>query len=169
MEVLERADGEMIIKYHGETVDFQESPQPLSSLWGAVGPYPLDPKLQPTGDDPANGHLNQAQRTLLDSLEPPDEEEDNAKRVVTQGSAGKGKPVRHSLHRTPTQAQQARWEAVQQSKGQGLSLRAIARNLGMSGVAARKYASAEIPPTKRLSAKERAKAETLAGSLVAAD
>ena len=74
-----------------------------------------------------------------------------------------------SLHRTPTQAQQARWEAVQQSKGQGLSLRAIARNLGMSGVAARKYASAEIPPTKRLSAKERAKAETLAGSLVAAD
>ena len=169
MEVLERADGEMIIKYHGETVDFQESPQPLSPLWGAVGPYPLAPKLQPTGDDPANGHLNQAQRTLLDSLEPPDEEEDNAKRVVTQGSAGKGKPVRHSLHRTPTQAQQARWEAVQQAKGQGLSQRAIARNLGMSGVAARKYASAESPPTKRLSAKERAKAETLAASLVAAD
>ena len=97
VEVLERADGELMIRYHGETVDFQESPQPLSSLWGAVGPYPLDPKLQPTGDDPANGHLNQAQRTLLDSLEPPDEEEDNAKRVVTQGSAGKGKPVRHLL------------------------------------------------------------------------
>ena len=73
------------------------------------------------------------------------------------------------MHRTPTQAQQARWEAVQQAKGQGLSLRAIARNLGMSRVAARKYASAESPPTKRLSAKERAKAETLAASLVAAD
>ena len=74
-----------------------------------------------------------------------------------------------SLHRTPTQAQQARWEAVQQSKGQGLSLRAIARNLGMSRGAVRKYASAESPPTKLLSAKERAKAETLAASLVAAD
>ena len=27
-------DGQLMIGYHGETVDFQESPQPLSSLWG---------------------------------------------------------------------------------------------------------------------------------------
>ena len=168
-EVLERADGELMISYHGETVDFQESPQPMSSWWGATNPYSFDPELQPIGDDPANVHLNQAQRTLLDSLEPPDEEEVSAKKVVTKVGRGAGKPVRHSLHRTPTQAQQARWEAVQQAKGQGLSLRAITRKLGMSRVAARKYASAEGPPTKRLSAKERAKAETLAASLVAAD
>ena len=163
------ADGELMISYHGETLDFQESPQPMSSLWGATNPCSFDPELQPIGDDPANVHLNQAQRTLLDSLEPPDEEEVSAEKVVTKVGRGAGKPVRHSLHRTPTQAQQARWEAVQQAKGQGLSLRAIARNRGMSRVAARKYASAESPPTKRLSAKERAKAETLAASLVAAD
>ena len=138
-------------------------------MCGAVGPYPLDPKLQPIGDDSANGHLNQAQRTLLDSLEPPDEEEGNAKKVVTKGSADNGKPVRHSLHRTPTQAQQARWEAMQQAKSQGLSLRAITRKLGISRVAVRKYASAESPPTKLLSARERAKAEALHASLVAAD
>ena len=75
----------------------------------------------------------------------------------------------YSLHRTPTPAQQARWEAVRQAKGQGLSLRSIARKLGMTRVAARKYAIAESPPTKKLSAKERAKAESLAKSLVAAD
>ena len=36
VEVLERADGELIIKYHGETVDFQEAPQPSSALWGTA-------------------------------------------------------------------------------------------------------------------------------------
>ena len=39
----------------------------------------------------------------------------------------------------------------------------------MSRVAARKYALAESPPTKRLSAKERAKAEALAAPVIAAD
>ena len=57
----------------------------------------------------------------------------------------RGKPVRHQLHRTPTQTQQARWEAVQQAKSQGISLRAIARELAMSRVTARKYAQAEEP------------------------
>ena len=81
---------------------------------------------------------------------------------------GAVKPVRHSLHRTPTLTQQARWEAAQQAKRQGLSLRAIARKLGMSRVAASKYALAESPPTKLLSAKERARAEAMAASLIAA-
>ena len=71
-------------------------------------------------------------------------------------------------HRTPTLTQQARWEAVQQAKRQGLSLRAIARKLAMSRVAASKYALAESPPTKLLSAKERARAEAMAASLIAA-
>ncbi len=63
------------------------------------------------------------------------------------------------LHSYATQ--QALWEAVQQAKSRGLSQRAIARELGMSRVATRKYALAESPPTKLLSAKERTKAEAL--------
>ena len=58
---------------------------------------------------------------------------------------------------------------MQKAREQGLSLRAIARELRMSRVTATKYAKAESPPTKLFSAKERAKAEALAGSLVAAD
>ncbi len=74
------------------------------------------------------------------------------------------------MQRTPTPTQQARWEAVQKSRKQGLSLRAIARELGMSRVSTvRKYAKAKNPPTKLLSAKERAKAEALAESQIAAD
>ena len=93
------------------------------------------------------------------------------KRAKAKKAADQGKPVRHQLHRKPTPTQQARWEAVQQAKSQGLPLRAIARELGMSRVATRKYAMAESPPTKLLSAKERAKAEALvlAQSQMAAD
>ena len=43
------------------------------------------------------------------------------------------------------------------------------RCMGMSRVTAKKYALAENPPTKRFSAKERAKAEALAASLTATD
>ena len=71
-----------------------------------------------------------------------------------------GRPLRPSGHAG---------EAVQKAKRQGLSLRAIARKLGMSRVTTTKYALAESPPTKRFSAKERAKAEALAASMVAAD
>ena len=35
VEVLERADGELLIRYQGEAVDFQEGPSPSSALWGA--------------------------------------------------------------------------------------------------------------------------------------
>ena len=55
------------------------------------------------------------------------------------------------------------------SREQGLSMRAFARELGMSLVAARKYAHAESPPTKKLGARERAKGEVMAESLIAAD
>ncbi len=125
VDVLERADGELMIRYHGETVYFQESSQPLSSQLGKLDPRSLDSEPQQVADGNANGHLNQAQ--------------------------------------------QARWEAVEQAKGEGISLRAIARELDMSRVTVRKYAKAESPPTKLLSAKERAKAEALAASLIAAD
>ena len=58
VQVLERADGQLMIRYHGERVDFQESPQPPSSLWGATNPNSVGSELQPIADDPANGHLN---------------------------------------------------------------------------------------------------------------
>ena len=158
-----------MIRYHGEAVDFQEGPPPSSALWGAPNTCSPDPEPQEVADGMVNSHLNEAQRERLDALVSSDEDRDNVKGVAAKGRAGKVNPVRHQLHRTPTPAQQARWEAVQRAKEQGLSLRAIARKLGMSRVAVTKYALAESPPTKNSSAKERAKAEALARSLMAAD
>ena len=37
VDVLERADGELMIRYQGEAVDYQEGPPPSSALWGAAG------------------------------------------------------------------------------------------------------------------------------------
>ena len=91
------------------------------------------------------------------------------KRAKAKKAANHAKPVRHQLNRTPTATQRARWEAVHQAKSQGLSLRAIARELGMSRDTVVKYARAETPPTKLLSAKERVKAEALADVQIAAD
>ena len=53
---------------------------------------------------------------------------------------------------------------MQYAREQGLSLRAISRTLGIAKNTVKKYMSAESPPTKKLSAKERAKAEALATS-----
>ncbi len=96
-------------------------------------------------------------------------ESESVAKEAAEGQRGKGKPVCHRLHRTPTSTQQARWEAVQLAKELGFSIRAIARNLGMAKNTAKKYAVADAPPTKKLSAKERAKAEGLAVPLAATD
>ena len=162
MDVLERADGELMIRYHGEAVDFQEGPPPSSALWGADSGCSPDPGLQEATDGVAHSHLNVAQRERLSTLE-------SAGKEASEGRGAKGKPVRHQLHRTPKSTQQARWEAVQLAKEQGLSLRAISRNLGMARDTVGKYLKAESPPTKKLSAKELAKAEALTASSTAAD
>ena len=169
VDVLERADGELMIRYQGEAVDYQEGPPPSSALWGAASTCSSGPELQEVADDVVSSHLNEAQRERLAALESSDGDEANDEDVATRVRGGKAKPLRHRLYRTPTQAQQARWEAVQQAREQGLSLRAIARNLGMAKNTAKKYASAESPPTKELSAKERAKAEDLAGLMTAGE
>ena len=169
MEVLERADGELMLRYHGEAVDFQEGPPPSSALWGAATGCSPDPELQEVADGTASSHLNEAQRERLATLESSDQDEVNVKGKGAKRRGGKAKPVRHQLHRTPTSTQQARWEAVQQAREQGLSLRAISRNLGMARDTVGKYLKADSPPTKKFSAKEFAKAEALAASSTAAD
>ena len=169
MEVLERADSELMIRYQGEAADFQEAAPTSAALWGEGSGSLPSPEGPPAADGLSNGHLDDDQRKLLADLESSVQKRARVKSAAFKGKGGKGKPVRYQLHRTPTQTQQARWEAVQRAKSQGISLRAIAQGLAMSSVPARKYAKAESPPTKLLSAKERAKADAPAASLFAAD
>ena len=115
-------------------------------------------------------HLNETQRNLLATMESANnEEETEVEDAASKGRCGKGKPLRHQLRRTPTPSQQAGWEAVQLAREQGFSLRVIARKLGMARDTVGKYARAKSPPTKKLSPKERAKADAQAESLMASD
>ena len=75
--------------------------------------------------------------------------------------------ILEGFHRGNFETQQAHGEAVQQAGEQGLSLRDIARKLGMARDTVGKYAKAESPPTKKFSARERTKA--LAASQTATD
>ena len=64
VDVLERADGELLLRYLGEAVDLQEGPPPSSALWGAGSGCSSDPE-QENAVGVAIGHLNQAQQALL--------------------------------------------------------------------------------------------------------
>ena len=48
----------------------------------------------------------------------------------------------------PTFLQQARWDAVQKAKLQGMSIRRMARELGLHRDTVRRYIDAESPPTR---------------------
>ena len=154
VDVLKRADGELLIRYQGESVDFQEGPPPSSALWGADTGCSPDPEFQPEFQKVADGvagiHLDEAQRERMSILK-------SSAVEAAKRAGAKAKPVRHQLHRMPTPTQQARWEAVQQAREQGFSLRAIAQELGMSRVAVRKYALEESPPPKSLAPRSRPK------------
>ena len=104
-------------------------------------------------------HISRSQQRRLAALEPVRPAEPALKAIAGQHTAAKAtaSEATNPWERTPTPTQLARWKAIQKGRLKGLSLRAISRELGISRVTVRKYAYAKKPPTKKLSAKERAK------------
>ena len=68
--------------------------------------------------------------------------------AVDNGSARVRKPPAMQ-RRKPTPLQTAKWNAVQKAKRKGLSIRGIARELGIHRSTAKKYMEAASPPVKR--------------------
>ena len=68
--------------------------------------------------------------------------------------------------RTPTPRMQAYWDAIQEAKSRGLSLRAISGALGISRVTVTKYARASRPPVYGKGSLEEEKDRRLTESLV---
>ena len=104
-------------------------------------------------------HISRSQQRRLAALEPVRPAEPALKAIAGQHTAAKAtaSEATNPWERTSTPTQLARWKAIQKGRLKGLSLRAISRELGISRVTVRKYAYAKKPPTKKLSAKERAK------------
>ena len=57
VDVLERADGELMLRYQGEAVDFQEGPPPSSALWGVGSGCSSDPEQEKVAEGVAISHF----------------------------------------------------------------------------------------------------------------
>ena len=133
-EVLERPDGRLPVEYKGRMIPTQEAP-PRPSLMRVLSQTPS-----------LNGSANGSgyHHHPLAALE---------SRGINDAKSNR--PSRARKHaapmpRKPTPRQVALWEVVQEAKVRGLSIRGIARELGIHRNTARKYAAAERPPVMAL-------------------
>ena len=163
VDVLERPDGELIIQYQGRTVATQEPPPRMGALWASVTAWSPGPELKRIVSSVGDHHISRSQQRRLAALEPVRIDEARVDEAQVKATAEKDARAGtlNTWLRTPTPIQIARWKALQQARLKGLSLRAIAMELGIARDTVRKYAHAEKPPTKKLSAPERAKLKAL--------
>ena len=85
VDVLERADGELMLRYQGEAVDFQEAAQPTAALWGeGTGLLPSADKRET-----ASSHLDEDQQKLLADLASSVEKRAKARKATGKGRGGK--------------------------------------------------------------------------------
>ena len=140
VDVLEGLDGHLAVQREGRVIPSQEAPPRPSVLRGFAGRAVHTPTLHP----PNNG-LGRRWTARLAAL---DATRDAEKPVATSGRNGAGRVRKAATrrHRKPTPLQTARWKAVQRAKRKGLSIRGIARELGIHRETVRKYMNAESPP-----------------------
>ena len=167
MEVLELPDGEIIVQYQGHDVATQETPPRMGALWASVTAWSPGPELKRIVSSVGDHHISRSQQRHPATLEPVRIDEAAGSTAIAK--RGANSKAANLWERTPTPTQLTRWKAIQRAGLKGLSLRAIARELGISRVTVRKYAYAEQPPTKKLSAQERAKLQALRKSTTAAN
>ena len=148
VDVLERLDDSLAVQHEGSVVPSQEAPPRPSVLRGFAGRTVHSPiSHQRVGQQ----HTNGPGRKWETRLATPDANHDGGQPIDTSGRNGTGR-VRKAAgqrRRKPTPLQTARWKAVQKAKRKGLSLRGIARELGIHRDTVKKYINAESPPTAR--------------------
>ena len=125
VEVQERLDGHLVVCYQDRVIPTREAP-PRPGLLRSGDRIPRH--------EPAP--IPQWLESILSQNEVCREE--RREKVPSRRPA----PVRK-----PTPRQQARWHAVQAAKRRGLSMRAIAKVLGVSRNTVKKYVAVDSPPT----------------------
>ena len=155
MEVQGRLDGSLVVCSQGQIITTREAPPRASALRGGNG----------TGVGARSSGLP---LWLVERLNAHHVGAQARERWESAGFARRSAPATRSAQvprgepwrpgpggvpqlldpppRRPTPRQQARWNAVQAAKRHGLSLRAIARQLGLARGTVRKYAAASTPP-----------------------
>ena len=140
VDVLEGLDDSLAVQHEGRDIPSQEAPPRPSVLRGFVGRTTHSPILH----QPTNG-LSSKWAAKLATL---DVDHDAEHPTATSDRNGTGR-VRKAVSPRPRKAtslQTARWNAVQKAKRKGLSIRGIARELGIHRDTVKKYMNAESPP-----------------------
>ena len=145
-------DGRLSLQPEGRIIDSREAPPGPASLRSrnetslAATIPPPDPEL--------------ASKPSVTALElpgaKPDQEEGAHAAAIDDPDVAGLRVV--ASPRRPTLLQQERWKAVQQAKLQGMSIRRMARELGIHRETVRRYIDAESPPTRGTPATPRAPA-----------
>ena len=144
VDVLERLDGRLAVQYEGRIVASQEAPPRPSILRS------FDTRtVHTTG--PSSHHTNGISTRLEDEVVVKGAmlEADKLHNDADRNGAVRVRKTLTPRSRKPTPLQTARWKAVQKAKHKGLSIRGIARELGIHRDTVRKYINAESPPTSR--------------------
>ena len=142
VEVLKGLDGRLAVRHEGHIIASQEAPPSPVFLRNGHGRFPTAPVL-PSGANGLGEHWTAA-------LEPLDSRatDENDHGMITDGVARADMPVVTSA-RKPTFLQRERWKAIQKARRNGISLRAIERELGIHRGTIRRCLDAEGPPTRR--------------------
>ena len=135
VEVQEDLEGQLLVQYQGRTIPTQEAP-PRPGLVRAAAVAHMEGSGVGHSANNAEGQWD----ACLARLETGEVDRDLRPRKS-----------KAQQHRMPTARQRTLWENVQQARLRGLSLRAIARELGNHWNTARKYALAKSPPLRSIS------------------
>ena len=140
VEVLEGLDGQLAVQHEGHIVASRQAPPRPTILrsFGTRTVHTTDSSLHTNGVTRKPEDKPAALGTMLEA----DAQRDDAdrQRATRVRKAAAPRP------RKPTPLQTARWKAVQKAKRKGLSIRGIAREVGIHRQTVKKYMNAESPP-----------------------
>ena len=143
VDVLEGLDGRLAVQHEGRIVASQEAP-PRPSILRSFGTRTVHTTVPSRY---TNGVIRRSEDevALMGTMLEAEKLRDHADR----NGAAKVHETVTPRSRKPTPLQTARWKAVQKAKRKGLSIRGIARELGIHRETVRKYMNAERPPMAR--------------------
>ncbi len=140
VEVLERSDGQLMVQHEGKVIAYQEAPPKAGVLRAAQGALAPTPELAQVVRNLSQRGLTKSQLQRLAALGAP----------VDQPMDDENGPTSYTPPpRQATPRKQALWKAVHHAKLQGVSLRSIAKQLGISRNTVRKYVELSAPPINR--------------------
>ena len=142
VDVLEGLDGQLAVRYRGEIIPSQEAPPRPGILRSFNG--------SSSHGTPPRPDLNGLSRRWEAALAALDAQMDAgyADDTAIDNGAVRVRKAPAMQRRKPTPLQTARWNAVQKAKRRGLSIRGVARELGIHRDTAKKYMEALSPPMK---------------------